>query len=674
MLQSSVAFARRAYAQAVRMGLVRPTVALVLALGLVAAVDAPAPADQDVVVSPTPDAKQPRVMDGRIYSIVNAGPKVLVGGTFSRIRDGAFETPEVVQPRLFRFDSDTGLIDQSFHPHINGDVEAVTYANGGSSILIAGDFTRVNGRRAFRIAKLRLNGTLDPSFKASASRRVKDFALVGGRLILGGEFGKVNGRRIRGLAAIKPGTGALDSSFKLQVAESRDPFPPYVQELDVSDNGRWLVIGGNFQRVGSAERHQVAVISLAGTSPRVAPWATGRYRSDCAKSYDDSYIRGIDISPDASYFVVNTTGAYIGYNRMCDSSARWELPPGTGLGMQPTWVDHSGGDTFWAVEVTESAVYVGGHMRWVNNPRPSPTGNEDGPGAIPRSGIAALDPYSGVPLSWNPGRDRGRGVEAFNATDDYLMVGSDTTSFNDQLRQRLAMLPVTDGTANPAPHDVNLPVRLFYATGNELRARNFDGQSFGPATTVSSPAVDGIDWSGTRDGFVQHGALSYFGAAQAFYRRAFSAGNVGAPTNLSTSVGYVDSSHDLTPYDQPYGVAETRTAAFDGGRVLYTKTGSSRLFFRGYSLESGILGSFEWVASSQDWSGARSLELIDNWLYAAWSDNKLYRFWAPDGLPVWTSRAVVDNGNSSGIPWSTMHAMWATTVSGDAHPPIPPRG
>ncbi len=71
--------------------------------------------------------------------------------------------------------------------------------------------------------------------------------------------------------------------------------------------------------------------------------------------------------------MVNTTGAYIGYNRMCDSTSRWELPPtATGGGLQPTWVDHSGGDTFWAVEVTESAVYVGGHMRWLNNPRPSP--------------------------------------------------------------------------------------------------------------------------------------------------------------------------------------------------------------------------------------------------------------------------------------------------------------
>ena len=435
------------------MGMLRPALTLVLALGLVAAVDAPAPADQDVVVSPTPEARHPRILDGRVYSIANAGPSVLVGGTFTTIRNGAFGTPRLTQPRLFRFDTTTGLIDETFTPEINGDVEAVTYSADGQSILIAGNFTTVNGQPAERLARLRLDGTLDADFKASASRPVKDFALVGNRLYVGGEFGKFNGKSIRGLVAIKASTGALIPSFKLPVAGSRDQFAPYVQELDVSPNGRWLVIGGNFQKVGRAKRTQVAVIDLSGSAAKVAPWSTRRYVGDCAKSYKDTYIRGIDISPDSTFFVVNTTGAYVGYDLMCDSTSRWEMPPTTsGSNLQPTWVDHTGGDTFWAVEVTESAVYVGGHMRWMNNPRPSPAprGDNDGPGAVSRQGIAALDPYSGVPLSWNPGRDRGRGAEALHATDDYLMVGSDTPYFAGQLRQRLALLPVTGGTAESA--------------------------------------------------------------------------------------------------------------------------------------------------------------------------------------------------------------------------------
>ncbi|PWN04610.1 hypothetical protein DJ010_03000 [Nocardioides silvaticus] len=629
-----------------------------VAAGLVVGSGSPAPAEQNVVVSPHPDKKQPRIMDGRVYTITSSGPNVVVGGTFTTVRVGNSSQPKWEQPRLFRFNSNTGAIDTSFTPDINGDVEAATYTPDGKSILIAGNFTTVNGQKAVRVAKLRLDGSLDTSFNVVAGSTVKDFALVGNRLILGGKFGRINQVPVRGLAAVNATTGALDTSFDMQVADPRSSVSPYVQELDVSADRRWLVIGGSFGRVGGEVRHQVAVIDISGSSPVVAPWATDRYQRQCASVYNDTYIRGIDISPDSKYFVVNTTGAYIAYDTMCDSAARWELPPGqTGSGLQPTWVNHTGGDTFWAVEITESAVYVGGHQRWTNNPRPSPGGDSDGPGSVVRYGIAALDPYSGVPLSWNPGRDRGRGVEAFLATDDYLMVGHDTTQFDGLLRQRLAVLPTAGGTTNPAPQDVELPVQLFYTTsGSSLTTMTFNGSSFGPRSTVSTP----VSWSGTRDGFVQHGRLNYFGPSQAFYSREFTGTTIGSSaTNLSSSVGYVDTSHNITPYDQPYGVAETRTAAFKNGRVYYTKSGSNALYYRGHSLESGILGGFEHLASTSDWSGARALEFIGDYLYAAWSDNRLYRFHAPNGTPDWGSRTLVDSG-SSGIPWSSMTGLWAT--------------
>ena len=278
-----------------------------------------------------------------------------------------------------------------------------------------------------------------------------------------------------------------------------------------------------------------------------------------------------------------------------------------------------------------------------------------------RAGIVALDPYSGVPLSWNPGRDRGRGVEALYATSEFLMVGHDTTHFDGQLRQRLALLPTAGGTVNPVPQNIQLPVKLFYTTsGDSLTTMTFDGTNFGARTTASSPST-GINWSGNRDGFVQHDKLNYFGPSQAFYSRSFTGTSIGTTvTNLSTSVGYVDTNYNLTPYDQPYGVAETRSAAFKGGRIYYTKTNSSYLYYRGHSLESGIIGGFESVASTSDWSGARALEFVGDYLYAAWSDNRLYRFSAPSGVPDWNSRTVINSGSSSGIPWSSMTGLWAT--------------
>ncbi len=314
-------------------------VAVALASGLVMGSGAPAPADQDVVVSPTPEAKHPRVLDGRIYDIDNKGPDVLVGGTFTTIRNSAGGSPNLAQGKLFKFSSDTGLIDQSFNPVINGNVEAVTYTEDGQGILVAGAFTTIDGQPAQRIAKLHLDGTLDNSFSASAGTTVKDFALVGDRLILGGEFGKINNQTVRGLAAIDPDTGAYDNSFNLPISESRDAFAPYVLELDVSADGNWLVVGGNFKKVGGLTRYQLAVIDLSGASPKVAPWSTDLYERQCASVYNDTWIRGIDISPDSKWFVVNTTGAFFGNNTLCDTAARWELPadqdrrrPGADLG------------------------------------------------------------------------------------------------------------------------------------------------------------------------------------------------------------------------------------------------------------------------------------------------------------------------------------------------------
>ena len=144
-------------------------------------------------------------------------------------------------------------------------------------------------------------------------------------------------------------------------------------------------------------------------------WSTAKYSAQCANGAFDSYIRDVQFSPDGSYFVIVATGGGTfdtnvdGSRSLCDTAARWETN-GTGADVAPTWVDYTGNDTFWSVAVTGTAVYVGGHQRWVNNT----TGSDNaGEGAVPRPGIVALDPINGLPLAWNPGRNpRGAGAYA----------------------------------------------------------------------------------------------------------------------------------------------------------------------------------------------------------------------------------------------------------------------
>ncbi len=486
---------------------------LVLVFGLTALSVTPAQADQSLVVSPHPDQTHPRVMNGRVYAIATSGDLVAVGGTFTQVRNGAGGAPDQPRQWIFMYNWRTGKIVETFNPVLTGPapntsgligdrpgVETIEFAPDGQSLYVGGWFTSVNGVNTNRITRLNLDGTTRTTFKAGVNQPVADMALVGNRLIVGGDFSVANRQPVSRLVSLDPATGDTQTDFNLPALDSRDQYAPYIQEMDASPDGRWLALAGNFQTIGTVARNQVALIDLQGT-PKVANWSTDGYSNDCNPSYDDSWVRGVDISPDSSYVVFSGTGAYRGADSLCDTVARFELPPtSSGDHLQPTWRNLSGGDTLWATHITSAAVYVGGHMRWMNNPHPSPSGDDDGPGSVRRDGIVALDPRTGVPLSWNPGRDRGRGAEAIASNNDFLFIGSDTDLFNGEIRQRLADLPVLGGSTNPQPSAVSLPVTLNFAVGGELRTAAFDGQSVGAVSTRSASG-----WTELRDGFVQAG-------------------------------------------------------------------------------------------------------------------------------------------------------------------------
>ena len=98
--------------------LVPSVVAVAVASGLVVGAGAPAPADQNVVVSPVAESKHPRILDGRVYAIANNGPDVLVGGTFTTIRNGNPVSPNITQAKLFKFNSGQLPKDNTRPPNI----------------------------------------------------------------------------------------------------------------------------------------------------------------------------------------------------------------------------------------------------------------------------------------------------------------------------------------------------------------------------------------------------------------------------------------------------------------------------------------------------------------------------------------------------------------------------
>ena len=142
--------------------------------------------------------------------------------------------------------------------------------------------------------------------------------------------------------------------------------------------------------------------------------------------------------------------------------SRWETSD-TGSSGRPTWIDYTGNDSFDSVTTTGSAIFVGGHARWINN---SLASDAAGPGAVARPGIAALDFASGLPLSWNPGRNpRGAGAYVMLATPQAFFVGSDTTYIGNSryYRGRIAPFPYSGGEVLPSTPIATLPGNVFIA-------------------------------------------------------------------------------------------------------------------------------------------------------------------------------------------------------------------
>ena len=231
-------------------------------------------------------------------------------------------------------------------------------------------------------------------------------------LYVSGSFQQIAGVNRSGLARVNPVTGAVDTALNVPFTAPQNGGSLNVRKIDVTPDGSRLVGIGNFSQVGGQPRNQVGIVDLTTNPPSVSSWQTDQFpflvpnttTTWCASTFL-TYMRDVDISPDGTYFIVVTTGAYRA-NRLCDTVSRWEVNA-SGAGQMPTWVDWAGGDTFWGVGTTGAAVYAGGHPRWMNNPY---RGDAPGPGAVPREGIASLDPINGLPFTWNPGRSRGVGT------------------------------------------------------------------------------------------------------------------------------------------------------------------------------------------------------------------------------------------------------------------------
>lgn len=488
--------------------------------------------EQDHLVSDTPSSATPNILNGMTESLAKVGSQIVAGGSFTSVAP-AGSTSGVTRNHVVAFDASTGSLNQEFKPDVNGRVMAVEPGPTPHTVYIGGNFTQVDGVAIEGIALLdTTDGQLVPGFNPPSIKwgYVRSVRLAGGRLFIAGNFDRVGGSAHMGLATLDPETGSLDPYMDLQLAGHHNYEGGAGQAkagvgavaMDVSTDTDRMVVIGNFTSVSGAARDQIAVISLGASSASVVQsWATDAYTARCFDWAFDTYMRAVNFSPDGSYFVVAATGGSgindDGTNSSCDTAARYETSA-NGSDLRPTWINYTGQDTLTAVAVTGAAVYVGGHERWMNNSKGHDNASE---GAVPRPGLAALNPRTGMPYTWNPGRNpRGIGTHALLSTPDGLYAGYDTNFIGNRQyrRERVAKFPLAGGESVKVPAGNSLPAEVYLAEPtdgdvqvNKSKKSTSMMSDAGPRSTKSQvlyrvnsggPAIsstdDGPDWVADR--------------------------------------------------------------------------------------------------------------------------------------------------------------------------------
>jgi hypothetical protein len=663
-----------------------------------------APTPQSVVVNPVPAAGTPNLNGGLVDALAKVGDKIILGGDFPSASPSNDDSTVITQPDTMAIDAATGAIDTSgYRPALNGKVETVAAGPKPHEVYLGGIFSTVNGK-TMHLALLDTDtGQLTPKWNpAGLNGDVQKVLLVGGRLYVGGTFTIAGGVPHAGLVALHPNSGKLTSYVSLDFTGHHnyrrhcDPSkktcaeaPPGVRSMAVTPDGQRMVVIGNFTSVAGSKRDQIAFLKLAASGAHLEKdWSTKSYTAACFDNAVDSYLRDVQFAPDGSYFVVVSTGG-IGTNNdgtkgQCDSAARYNTAK-TGDNVRPTWVDYTGEDTLWSVAVTRSAIYVGGHQRWLNN---SHGENVAAAGAVPRPGLAALSPTNGLPLAWNPGRNpRGGGAYTLLVTGAGLWVGSDTNYIGDRqyLRREIAFFPAEGGTPPATEATPKLPGRIFLIGATAASAadpdrqafREFDGRHAGTLRKQSS----GISWGSVRGAFDVDGMLIYGAADGMLHERRFDGSDVSGDTTLD-------------PYDDPAwanvqtgsgqtyrGVPSTFSAEvpsltsmfFSRGRLYYTVAGDPSMHWRWFEPDSGIVGADEHTPSDgHDWSGVAGAFLAGKRLFYAdqATGNLLSVKWAQhkaqgspsivDASTGWASRGLLLLSSSTN-PTATPDAQFTTS-------------
>ena len=585
------------------------------------------------IVNEDPANFTPHILNGTVYSIVQVGNLVVVGGNFTQVRQTT-SSPIITRNRVMAFNATTGVISTSFNPNPNNTVYKVQAAADGKSVYVGGRFSSAYGvSMPSRLFKANVaTGARDATFRPGTfSGDIRDLEVIGDRLWAAGKFTHIAGVAQKALGTINATTGKKDTYFTGVFAGThRDPtvYPSdRTNVLQISSNpaNTRLVAVGNFTSVNGSTRSQIAQLDISGASATLAPWYTTLFTSSCSRNFE-TIMTDVEYSPNGSFFAVSTTAAWGGMSSAnggngCDVVARFESSS-TSSSSKATWTAYTGGDSTWTVEVTDNVVYAGGHQSWQNNPIGANVANQ---GAVSRPGIAALNAVNGMAWSWNPTRTRGVGVQDMLATSQGLWVGSDTDRIGKayEYHSNIALLPLAGGKTLPVMSNPTLPATVYsVAVGSaQLRRRTFGG---GTSSAAPATAPNGsISWGSVRGAFMSHGTLYTAASNGTVTRRTFNGTSYGTafPVDAADKLVRQKDWHDTD-------VPALTSLFYYNGEMFFTVSGQTTMYRRGFEPESNIVGQQRFpiaAVSGINYSTIRGAFVANDKFYFSTTTGRLYR-------------------------------------------------
>jgi trimeric autotransporter adhesin len=493
-----------------------------------------------VGAAPLPFSAAP-VANGPVTAVALDGAgRTYLGGQFSQ-----------VGPRIGHGMKLTTADDQpaAGFPDVDGDITAVV-GDGSGGWFIGGAFTHVGGVARSRLAHIRSDGSLDPTWDPNADNDVNALARSGTDLYVGGQFAgpdSIGGENRDHIAKLSTtGTGAADPFWNPDANGSVDA---------VALSGTDLYAGGDFagaSSIGGQDRNHVAKLSTAGTGAADPIWnpnANGRVVA-LALSGTDLYVGGDFDGP-------NSIGGQ-DRKRIAKLSTS-----GTGAA-DPAWQADANG-TVHALAVSGPDVFAGGDFSSSHS-----IGGQD------RDFVAKLAASDGtVDATWDTGATQA--VRALAVSGSSLFVGGAFHSIGGKQRFFVGKVSTTGaGDADPNWNpNANSFVLALAVSGNDVYA----GGSFSSAGAanverehIARLNADGTldpTWNPDANGFVD--ALAVSGTDLYVGGNFAGGGSIGGQDRdyiaklATTGTGAADPTWNPTADDRVLALAVSGTNLFAGG-------------------------------------------------------------------------------------------------------------